>query len=144
MSKNSERNHTNVRFVRNGLYTGNSWKFTSRLTPKEKPHQCKVGQKKCVDLTRLKVHIRTHTKVKPYQCEFCQKCFSQRSHWNSHIRTHTKEKSNQCGTCKKMFFTATSYEKPHQDSHKRESWETLSVRVLSEKFCTGLWPEGSH
>ena len=84
-----------------------------------KVHKCGQCGKTWPTMTRLKIHIRSHTGDKPFKCDHCDKTFSQRGNLAEHVRTHTGERPYACDICIRAFTTAWKL-KIHIRSHTGE------------------------
>ena len=66
---------------------------------RKKPHKCATCGPQFDCLSKLTVHIRSHTGEKPFKCDVCGSCFSHNSGLNKHVRTHSGEKPFTCDMC---------------------------------------------
>ncbi|CAH1731859.1 unnamed protein product [Aphis gossypii] len=82
----------------------------------EKPYSCDFCDKSFTSSIQLTVHRRIHTGEKPYHCVVCKKSFTNHSHLHVHKRVHTGEKPYQCDVCKKSF-RQRCHLKLHQQTH---------------------------
>ena len=71
-------------------------------------------------LTRLEVHMRTHSGYKPFRCTFdnCKKSFNEKGNLITHLRVHTNEKPFVCDyiNCG-VRFKAHGHLKDHMKKH---------------------------
>ena len=56
------------------------------LVAGEKPHKCKLCDKRYTQKSGLDVHMYSHTGQKPFECHVCQKQFVARTLWTKHLR----------------------------------------------------------
>ncbi|XP_077346068.1 uncharacterized protein LOC143989677 isoform X2 [Lithobates pipiens] len=104
--------------------------------PTDKRFSCTECGKCFPFISRLNLHIRSHTGEKPYSCPECGKCFSQKSELIKHLRCHTGEKPYSCPECGKCFSQISSLYK-HQRSHTGEKPYSCSV-------CRKCFSQKSH
>jgi len=82
----------------------------------DRPHKCPACEYKCVELSKLKRHIRCHTGERPYQCPHCTYASTDTFKLKRHIRIHTGEKPYECDICHKRFNQQNSM-KAHRNIH---------------------------
>ncbi|XP_071445684.1 zinc finger protein OZF-like [Hetaerina americana] len=82
----------------------------------KKKHQCEFCSKNFPYLSKLKIHMSTHTGERPFQCALCLKGFAGKIHLQRHILTHTGEKPHMCEICSKGFALNSSL-KRHMLTH---------------------------
>ena len=122
----------------------------------EKKHKCHLCDKKFLQPSSLKIHLRSHSGEKPYHCQLCGKSFSISCNLKRHLFTHSGEKPFECSICAKRFNVFTNLrthfrlhtgEKPYkcQDCTKAFSdMSSLRKHRCSEKNFFQPLPPSVH
>uniref|UniRef100_A0A3Q3X8P7 PR domain zinc finger protein 12 n=1 Tax=Mola mola TaxID=94237 RepID=A0A3Q3X8P7_MOLML len=105
---------------------------SSALRPSNrKPHLCKTCEKRFIEMSKLNVHVRTHTHgERPFVCKTCWKDFRVSGEWIVHVRrAHIGEKPYVCQTCGKRYIDSG------QNAHtqvimRRKYWNTAGRRII--------------
>ncbi|XP_040291711.1 zinc finger protein 271-like isoform X2 [Bufo bufo] len=69
----------------------------------EKPYQCCYCDYASAEVSRMKIHIRSHTGERPFTCTECSFASTDAFKLRRHIRTHTGEKPYSCNICQAKF-----------------------------------------
>eukprot|EP00475_Leptophrys_vorax_P017365 TRINITY_DN24021_c0_g2_i1.p1 TRINITY_DN24021_c0_g2~~TRINITY_DN24021_c0_g2_i1.p1 ORF type:complete len:328 (+),score=50.77 TRINITY_DN24021_c0_g2_i1:430-1413(+) len=85
---------------------------------------CNLCGKSWDVLSKLEIHVRSHTGERPYACDQCGKAFSVMSNLNRHVRTvHSIQKPFQCQHCGKTFNQNSNLKRHHFKVHHLTSEE---------------------
>jgi len=81
-----------------------------------RPHQCSVCGKNLISASRLKQHLQLHTEPHPFVCPVasCGQKFRHEKDYIHHIRLIHQIRPYKCPFCERSF-----YQKPDLDSHQR-------------------------
>uniref|UniRef100_A0A6P7G6P2 Zinc finger protein 431-like isoform X4 n=1 Tax=Diabrotica virgifera virgifera TaxID=50390 RepID=A0A6P7G6P2_DIAVI len=63
-----------------------------KIVTGDRHYKCEICFKQFTKVSRLKVHLRTHSGEKPYKCEICLKQFARKGDLNKHLTVHNGEK----------------------------------------------------
>ncbi|KAM3922075.1 uncharacterized protein RB166_011382 isoform 2-T2 [Leptodactylus fuscus] len=69
----------------------------------EKPFKCCYCDYASAEVSRMKIHIRSHTGERPFTCTQCSFASTDAFKLKRHIRTHTGEKPYSCNICQAKF-----------------------------------------
>ncbi|XP_071966700.1 uncharacterized protein [Engystomops pustulosus] len=69
----------------------------------EKPFQCCYCDYSSAEVSRMKIHIRSHTGERPFTCSQCSFASTDAFKLRRHLRTHTGEKPYSCCICQANF-----------------------------------------
>ncbi|XP_026467976.1 putative zinc finger protein 833 [Ctenocephalides felis] len=85
----------------------------------ERPHECKICNKRFSRSSSLRQHSLIHTGERPHICELCNKKFNKKSNLNQHKLVHTGEQPYECKICYRRFSQSHSL-KQHSLIHTGE------------------------
>ncbi|XP_056281831.1 zinc finger protein 12-like [Pseudoliparis swirei] len=98
----------------------------SKCSFSQKPLSCSKCGKRFHLKRDFKKHMLTHTGEKPFSCSLCKTSFAQSGNLKRHMLTHTGEKPFSCSVCKTSF-TERNFKESHVNSHRRETFQLLSL-----------------
>jgi len=68
-----------------------------------KSHKCPECDFMCVEMSKLKRHLKCHTGERPFQCPHCTYAGRDRVALSRHLRVHTGERPYECDICHSRF-----------------------------------------
>ncbi|XP_056404914.1 oocyte zinc finger protein XlCOF28-like isoform X2 [Hyla sarda] len=83
--------------------TADLLRHTKSVHRLEKPFRCCYCDYKSVEVSRMKIHIRSHTGERPFSCQQCSFATTDAFKLRRHIRSHTGEKPYSCNICQAKF-----------------------------------------
>ncbi|XP_018024866.1 broad-complex core protein isoforms 1/2/3/4/5 isoform X3 [Hyalella azteca] len=87
-----------------------------------RPHGCHFCDKRFINTSHLRDHLRLHTGERPYKCSTCERTFVQRQHLRQHeLRASCKTRA--CSLCSSVFPNETSMFAHMKEQHGTSSPE---------------------
>ncbi|XP_069808894.1 zinc finger protein 271-like isoform X3 [Dendropsophus ebraccatus] len=78
-------------------------RHTRSVHSHEKPFRCCYCDYTSAEVSRMKIHIRSHTGERPFTCLQCSFATTDAFKLRRHVRTHTGEKPYSCDVCQAKF-----------------------------------------
>ncbi|CAG9789655.1 unnamed protein product [Diatraea saccharalis] len=84
----------------------------------ERPHECKLCEKRFFSSKTLKTHMLKHTGLRQYQCDVCSKAYGTKGTLREHLRIHADDRRFKCEYCDQAFVQKCSLKGHLRSKHK--------------------------
>ncbi|ODM92884.1 putative zinc finger protein [Orchesella cincta] len=117
--------------------------FKTKLKMRTHRFQCVFCSKPCSILSKLEVHLRSHTGERPFSCKICSKSFKENGTLATHLKTHTEvPKLYTCEQCPASFSIEARLKTHLIAVHNVDNLPKEKCPICWQKFTKGTKMNG--